>query len=169
MVRVIFFSVLGTKQKVCFSHYMTRQNLSKLYRIQTQMSASCCIRGKCVFTMQRGPASHSRTGMSQSCTHYPSHAKLRLLQEVTESQSEVAQSCWTLCYLVDCSPPGSSVHGIFQARILEWVAISFSRGSLNAPFSFFLRQLFSITICLMERQKISSYSSLYVVLRLFSS
>ena len=34
-----------------------------------------------------------------------------------------------LCYLVDCSLPGSSVHGIFQVRILEWVAISFSRGS----------------------------------------
>ena len=33
------------------------------------------------------------------------------------------------CDPVDCSPPGSSVHGIFQARILEWVAISFSRGS----------------------------------------
>ena len=32
----------------------------------------------------------------------------------------------------DCSPPGSSVHGIFQARILEWVAISFSRGSSRA-------------------------------------
>ena len=43
--------------------------------------------------------------------------------------SEVAQSCPTLCYPVDCSPLGSSVHGIFQARILEWVAISFSRGS----------------------------------------
>ena len=42
--------------------------------------------------------------------------------------SEVAQSCPTLCYPVDCSPPGSSVHGILQARILEWVAISFSRG-----------------------------------------
>ena len=41
-------------------------------------------------------------------------------------ESEVAQSCPTLCYPVDCSPPGSSVHGIFQARILEWVAISFS-------------------------------------------
>ena len=40
-----------------------------------------------------------------------------------ESESEVAQSCPTLCYSVDCSPPGSSVHGIFQARILEWVAI----------------------------------------------
>ena len=41
----------------------------------------------------------------------------------------VAQSCPTLCDPVDCSPPGSTVHGIFQARILEWVAISFSRGS----------------------------------------
>ena len=46
-----------------------------------------------------------------------------------ESESEVAQSCLTLCDPVDCSPPGSSVHGILQARILEWVAISFSRGS----------------------------------------
>ena len=35
----------------------------------------------------------------------------------------------TLCDLMDCSPPGSSVHGILQARILEWVAILFSRGS----------------------------------------
>ena len=47
----------------------------------------------------------------------------------SESESEVAQSCPTLCDPMDCSPPGSSVHGIFQARILEWVAISFSRGS----------------------------------------
>ena len=42
--------------------------------------------------------------------------------------SEVAQSCPTLCDPVDCRPPGSSVHGILQARILEWIAISFSRG-----------------------------------------
>ena len=47
----------------------------------------------------------------------------------SESESEVAQSCPTLWDPVDCSPPGSSVHGIFQARELEWVAISFSRGS----------------------------------------
>ena len=40
-----------------------------------------------------------------------------------------AQSCPTLCDPVGCSPPGSSVHGISQARILEWVAIFFSRGS----------------------------------------
>ena len=42
---------------------------------------------------------------------------------------EVAQLCLTLCNPIDCSLPGSSVHGIFQARILEWVAISFSRES----------------------------------------
>ena len=41
----------------------------------------------------------------------------------------VAKSCLILHDLMDCSPPGSSVHGILQARILEWVVISFSRGS----------------------------------------
>ena len=46
-----------------------------------------------------------------------------------ESESEVAQSCPTLCNSVDCSLPGSSVHGILQARVLEWVAIAFSRRS----------------------------------------
>ena len=46
-----------------------------------------------------------------------------------EKESEDAQSCTTLCDPMDCSLPGSSVHGIFQARILEWVAISFSRRS----------------------------------------
>src|SRR5574339_127357 len=43
--------------------------------------------------------------------------------------SSVAQSCPTLCNPMDCSLPGSSVHGIFQAIVLEWIAISFSRGS----------------------------------------
>ena len=46
-----------------------------------------------------------------------------------ESESEVVQSYLTLCDPMDCSLSGSSIHGIFQARILEWVAISFSRGS----------------------------------------
>ena len=40
----------------------------------------------------------------------------------------VTQSCPTLCHLMDCNPPGSSVHEISQARILQWVAISYSRG-----------------------------------------
>ena len=45
-----------------------------------------------------------------------------------ESESLFSQSCLTLCDPMDCSLPGSSVHGIFQARVLEWIAISFSRG-----------------------------------------
>ena len=43
--------------------------------------------------------------------------------------AKLLQSCLTLCDPVNCGPPGSSVCGIFQARILEWVAISYSRGS----------------------------------------
>ena len=45
-----------------------------------------------------------------------------------KSESEVAQSCPTLCDAMDCSLPGSSVHGIFQAKVLEWGAIAFSKG-----------------------------------------
>ena len=44
-------------------------------------------------------------------------------------ESEVAQSCPTLCDPIDCSLSGSCIHGIFQARVLEWIAISFPRGS----------------------------------------
>ena len=45
-----------------------------------------------------------------------------------ESESEVAQSCPTLCDPMDCSLPGSSLHGILQARVLEWVAIFLLQG-----------------------------------------
>ena len=50
-----------------------------------------------------------------------------LLQRMkVKTESEVAQSCPTLSDLMDCSPPGSSIHGVFQARVLEWGAIAFS-------------------------------------------
>ena len=56
-----------------------------------------------------------------------------------KSESEVIQSCPTLRDPMDCSLPGSSVHGIFQARVLEWGAIAFSVTSplteQNVPFS----------------------------------
>ena len=45
--------------------------------------------------------------------------------------AQLLQSCPTLCNPMDCRPPGFSVHGIFQTRKLEWVAVSFSRGSSN--------------------------------------
>ena len=51
-----------------------------------------------------------------------------------KNESEVIQSCPTLSDPMDCSPPGSSVHGIFQARVLEWGAIPFSRGSSWSRF-----------------------------------
>ena len=60
----------------------------------------------------------------------------------------VAQVCLTLCDSMDCSPPGSSVHGFLQARILEWAAISFPRGSSwprdRAPVSCTAGRFFAI-------------------------
>ena len=55
--------------------------------------------------------------------------QLHIMQPWIACESEVAQLCLILCDPVDCSLPGSSVHGILQASILEWVAISLSRGS----------------------------------------
>ena len=52
-----------------------------------------------------------------------------LLQLQKRKGSEITQSCLTLCDPMDCSLPGSSINGIFRAKVLEWVAISFSRGS----------------------------------------
>ena len=57
----------------------------------------------------------------------PTQMQLELWNHAKES--DVAQSCPTRRDPMDCSLPGSSVHGIFQARVLEWGAISFSRGS----------------------------------------
>ena len=50
-----------------------------------------------------------------------------------KSESEVTQSCLIPSDPMDCSIPGSSVHGIFQARVLEWVAIAFSDGISAMP------------------------------------
>ena len=49
-----------------------------------------------------------------------------------DSESEVAQSCLTLSDLMDCSLPGSSIHGIFRATVLEWGAIAFSHDHLES-------------------------------------
>ena len=57
------------------------------------------------------------------------HFLLQCMQ--VKSESEGAQSCPTLLNPMDCSPPGSSIHGIFQARVLEWGAIAFSKHKLR--------------------------------------
>ena len=51
--------------------------------------------------------------------------------QVCSAAAKLLQSCPTLSDPMDCSPPGSSIHGIFQARVLEWGAIAFSRCSLE--------------------------------------
>ena len=63
-----------------------------------------------------------------------------------KSESEVAQSCPTPSNPMDCSPPGSSVHGIFQARVLEWGAIAFSYHNLIHSYN--LLSVLVPTLCL---------------------
>ena len=72
----------------------------------------------------------AKTGAYHSQFLFLSSIDQCLLKE-EEGEGEVAQSCPTLCDPVDCSLPGFSVHGILQARILEWFTISFSRGSFQ--------------------------------------
>ena len=57
------------------------------------------------------------------------YMSVQIMKRKKESESEVAQSCLTLCDPMDCSLPDFSVHGILQVRIMEWIAISFSRGA----------------------------------------
>ena len=64
-----------------------------------------------------------KTNNPDYCTQQGSHSNIK------GKENEVAQSCPTLCDPMDCCPPGSSVHGIFQAIVLEWIVISFSSGS----------------------------------------
>ena len=74
-----------------------------------------------------------------------------------KSESEGAQSCPTLCDPMDCSLPGSSVHGIFQVRVLEWVAIALSVGldrePINVLFFFLVYELYSLEIGKENKRK----------------
>ena len=70
-------------------------------------------------------SSGHRTGKG----HFSFQSLRKAIPKNAQSESEVFQSCLNLCDSMDCSLPGSSIHGILQARVLEWVAISFSKGS----------------------------------------
>ena len=72
------------------------------------------------------PVQKHQSFRAQASLWSKSHIHTWLLEK---PHGGIAQSCLTLCDCMDCSPPGSSVHGVFQARVLEWAAISFSRGS----------------------------------------
>ena len=78
-----------------------------------------------------------------------------------KSESEVAQSCPTLNDPMDCSLPGSSVHGIFQARVLEWAAVAFSDESMG------LAQKFIWCFSIPSYQKPKLYGQPYIDHKLF--
>ena len=63
-----------------------------------------------------------------------------------KSQSEVAQLCLTVRDLMDCSLPGSSIHGIFQARVLEWGAIAFSKRSKKNIAMIYVKEVFYLCL-----------------------
>ena len=67
-----------------------------------------------------------------------------------KSESEVTQSCPTLSDPMDCSPPGSSIHGSFQARVLEWDATAFSSHITNLDI-FYLKTIDVLMIAILTR------------------
>ena len=75
-----------------------------------------------------------------------------------KSENEVAQSCTTLSNPMDCSLPGSSIHGIFQARVLEWGAIAFSNWSINIS-QFYMIRVNSVLLCAADSSSKALLSS----------
>ena len=79
-----------------------------------------------------------------------------------KSESEVIQSCLTLSDPMDCSPPGSSIHGIFQATVLAWVAMAFSPTLVKLVK--YMKAVFQDCLCpgsLGRRTRLSTYPSTY--------
>ena len=102
-----FLDLTAMKHTVVFSRY---------FYLHTAKSLQSCL---CQPT--RLPCPWDSPGKN---TEVGCHFLLQCMK--VKSESQVAQSCPTLCHPMDCSLPGSSAHGIFQARVLEWGAIAFS-------------------------------------------
>ena len=132
-IKVIIMNIFCTIQEM-FLSYVSMDLL--LWNSQTRLLyltngcwTQCCSR-------TRGPASHGQewTKLVLSVEAGLLLFGLELFVYLSEGCPQTVcvclslQSCLTLCDPVDCSPPGSSVHGILQARILEWVAVPSSRG-----------------------------------------
>ena len=93
-------------------------------RACTLQREATTVRSPCTAT-KRSPRSPQLERKPVHSNKDPAQPKIQLITV----HAKLLQSCPSLCDPMDCSPPGSSVHGILQARILEWVAIPFSRGS----------------------------------------
>ena len=86
-----------------------------------------------------------------------------------KSKREVAQLCPTLHDPMDCSLPGSSVHGIFQARVLEWGAITFSISRSIGPFQCLVNVNYRVLICCTCHFQSSSLFFVFFLFPLFPS
>ena len=92
------------------------------------------------------------------------HFLLQCMKVKSESESEVAQSCPTLFDPIDCSPPGSSIHGIFQARVLEWGAIASTLLRIVKLFLFIsLKPVVIKSVCFLTVLPILDVISLAVI------
>ena len=94
--------------------------------------------------------------LEQRCSYF----KYSLIKK----ESEVAQSCLTLCDPMDCILPGFSIHGIFQARVLEWVAVSLSRGSSRSRdwtqvYPHYRQMLYCLNHCLLLRKSKNTWNA----------
>ena len=109
--------------------------IRKLWYIYTMEYCCCCVasvKSNSVRPHRRQPTRLSRPWDSPGKnTGVGCHFLLQCMK--VKSKSEVAQSCLILNDPMDCSLPGSSMHGIFQARVLEWGAIAFSEWSISQP------------------------------------
>ena len=83
------------------------------------------VRGRYLKALLRGKKEGKKEGRKEGKKERRKEGKKEGRKERKErgKEREVAQSCLTLCDPLDCSPPGSSIHGIFQARVLEWDAV----------------------------------------------
>ena len=112
-----FFSLLSGRRKQTFFSF------SDFF--PSLLLLSCFSRVRLCATHRRQPTRLPRPWASPGKnTGVGCHFLLQYMK--VGSESEVAQSCPTLQDPMDCSPPGSSIHGIFQAKVLEWGAVTFS-------------------------------------------
>ena len=131
------------KKKGKLVSFNRKQNCSSLKVVEVEWEVCCCCVASVVSDSVR-PHRWQPTGLPRPWdspgknTRVGCHFLLQCMK--VKSESEVAQSCPTLSNPMDCSLSGSSVHGIFQARVLEWGAIAFSAcppsPKLNNPSCF---------------------------------
>ena len=134
-------------------------NLSNIFlRLQRLLCCCCCCWVALVMSDSVRPHKRLPTRLPRPWdspgknTGVGCHFLLQCMK--VKSESEVAQSCLILSNPMDCSPPGSNVRGIFQARVLEWCAIAFSTETV----------LFSYKCC-FEKKRFRNFFSMYVIHR----